>query len=280
MKPVTLWALALTLTSTPATLAQTPEWHAHYRMTPSEYQQTFDHYTSLGYVLNSVSGYERASEANYAAIFEQTDRGAWRSNHGMTSAEYVAKNAGFEEQGYHVRQVNGYNVDGEAVYAAIWEVEPEEVHKRITYHNLTASEMQERVDCYMKEGYRPSHISGYEIGGSPYFAVIFEYIADDAAWWAWGQLSSSEYQARFDEYLADGYRLRDVSGYSVGDDVFFVGIWDNSTAPGAWSARHGMDSSTFQSEFDKFKGEGYVLEVLSGYSTGAGDRYAALWAKA
>ncbi|KAL4887376.1 hypothetical protein BJY04DRAFT_212414 [Aspergillus karnatakaensis] len=187
---------------TSAVFAQALEWKAHYRMTGAEYQQTFDHYVSLGYVLNSVSGYERDGVANYAAIFEKTNRG-----------------------------------------------EP------------------------------PVHVSGYELNGAPRFAALYELITDNnLGWWSWAHQTGSQLQEKFDEYLEDGYRLTDQAGYSVGGKTFFNGIWDNSTAK-AWWAQFGMDSPTFQSQFNKYKADGYVLTTLNGYPTSSGDRYAAIWVR-
>ncbi|KAL5343119.1 hypothetical protein BJX70DRAFT_207938 [Aspergillus crustosus] len=261
-----------------AVYTQALEWKAHYRMTGAEYQQTFDHYISLGYALNSVSGYERDGVANYAAIFEKTDRGAWGSRHGLTTSAYAAADAEFTEKGYHLRQVNGYTVKGEPRFAAIWE--PVVSSRRLAHHDLTLDAMQEAFYQYREQGYKPIHFSAYEVNGSARFAAIYELITDDdLSWWSWVQMTSSGFQDRFDGYLEDGYRLTDVSGYSVEGQVYFNGIWDNTTASGAWWARHNLDSPTFQSEFDKFKADGYVLRALSGYNTGTADRYAALWIK-
>ncbi|KAL4867565.1 hypothetical protein BDV12DRAFT_119241 [Aspergillus spectabilis] len=261
-----------------AVYTQALEWKAHYRMTGAEYQQTFDHYVSLGYALNSVSGYERDGVANYAAIFEKTNRGAWSARHGLTSSSYATADAEFTEKGYHLSQVNGYTVNGVPRFAAIWE--PVVSNRRIAHIDLTGDAMQEVFDQYKEQGYKPIHVSGYEVNGARRYAAIYELITEDnLAWWSWAHMTSSRYQERFDGYLEDGYRLTDVSGYSVDGNVYFNAVWDNTTATGAWWARHNMDSPTFQSEFDKFKADGYVLNVLSGYNTGTADRYAALWVK-
>jgi hypothetical protein len=44
-----------------------------------------------------------------------------------------------------------------------------------------------------------------------------------------------------------------------------------------------MTSSQYQSEFNNWTGQGYMLKIVSGYTLGNGgndDRYAALWEKA
>jgi len=48
---------------------------------------------------------------------------------------------------------------------------------------------------------------------------------------------------------------------------------------GAWVARHGMSSSKYQDEFNKWTGKGYRLILVDGYSIGSKTRYAAIWEK-
>jgi hypothetical protein len=138
--------------------------------------------------------------------------------------------------------------------------------------------MQKYFDEYLKQGYKLTHISGYELKGEERFAAIWEKKNDHVAWKSYANMTSAEYQSRFDKYVKDGYRLTDVDGYQVDDHVYYAAIWDKS-ASGAWVARHGLDSPSFQAAFDKYKKEGYVLRAFSGYNSGKEDRYAGLWIK-
>ncbi|KAL3474806.1 hypothetical protein BJX99DRAFT_260067 [Aspergillus californicus] len=271
--------LTLSLTLALAISAKASEWHAHYRMTSDEYQSTADYYVDLGYRIKSVSGYERDAEDNYAAIFEKNDDDAgiaWVSHHRMTAATYQDKFDEYVADGFRLRQVNGYNVDGDVYFAAIWDKSPSGAW--VARHNMDAGALQTYTDSYIDQGYKVVHVSGYEVQGEAHFAALWEKVDDGNAWWAWAAMSSSEYQTKFDAYLEDGYRLLDVNGYAVDNTVYYAAVWDTS-ASGAWVARHGMDSATFQSLFDEYRAAGYVLEGLSGYDTGTADRYAALWVK-
>ncbi|KAL2817175.1 hypothetical protein BJX63DRAFT_419731 [Aspergillus granulosus] len=259
-----------------ALCAKAAEWHAHYRMTSDEYQSTADYYIGLGYRIKSVSGYERDEEDNYAAIFEKNNGVAWVSHHRMTSSSYQAKFDKYVADGYRLRQVNGYTVNGNVYFAAIWDKSPSGAW--VARHNMNAEYLQKYTDTYIAQGYKVIHISAYEVNGEARFAALWEKVDDGNGWWSWAAMTSSEYQKKFDAYLEDGYRLIDVNGYAVGNKVYYAAIWDTS-ASGAWVARHGMDSPTFQSQFDKYKAAGYVLQALSGYNTGTSDRYAALWVK-
>jgi urease beta subunit len=76
--------------------------------------------------------------------------------------------------------------------------------------------------------------------------------------------------------VGQGYRLTLVSGYSVGGEDRYAAIWEQVSGP-AWVARHGMTSAGYQREFDRLVGQGYRLTLVSGYSVGGEDRYAAIW---
>lgn len=262
-----------------AVFAKVPEWHAHYRMNTADYQSTFDSYLGKGFKVNSVSGYERDGEPNYAAIFEKNEAGvAWWSHTRMSSAAYQQKFDKYVGQGYRLRQVNGYNVAGETYYAAVWDKTPS--GPWVSRHGMDEAGLKKYFAQYVdKEGYRLVHASGYEVKGEARYAAIWEKTGEeDVKWASWVDMSADGMQKRFDDYLKDGYRLTDVAGYAVKDTVYYAGVWDNSTS-GAWEVRSGMDSPGFQKNFDKFKADGYVIDVLNGYDTPAGDRYAAIWSK-
>jgi polyglycine hydrolase-like protein len=75
------------------------------------------------------------------------------------------------------------------------------------------------------QGYKPVVVSGYSDGAQDRYAAIFRKIANAPAWQARHGLTSAQYQANFDELVGQGYRLELVSGYSVGGQDRFAGIW-------------------------------------------------------
>ncbi len=96
------------------------------------------------------------------------------------------------------------------------------------------------------------------------------------AWQARHGLTNADYAAVFDDLGSQGYRLLDVSGYSVNGEERYTGIWEQSPGP-AWVARHGLTGEDHQRAFDEFTGQGFVPTVVCGYNTGGGARFASLW---
>src|SRR5262245_65051054 len=94
-------------------------------------------------------------------------------------------------------------------------------------------------------------------------------------WVARHGLSGAEYQAEFNKWTGQGYRLEQVSGYGVGDQVFYAAIWEKKAGPD-YVARHGLTGAAYQAEFNKWNGQGYRLTLVDGYGAGNKDLYGAI----
>jgi hypothetical protein len=147
-------------------------WVAKHGLTSSEFQSYFNWLGSLGYRLTWISGYEVAGNERYAAIWEQKTGGAWYAFYGMTSAGYQQTFNTYAQQGYRLTHLNAYTIGGASRYAAIFEQQagPAWVAK----HGLTSAEFQQEFQNLTSQGYRPRQISGHNVGGTDYYAAIFE----------------------------------------------------------------------------------------------------------
>ncbi|WP_017651363.1 hypothetical protein, partial [Fortiea contorta] len=129
---------------------------------------------------------------------------------------------------------------------------------------MSSSQYQAAFDQYVGQGYRLVDVSGYSVNGQDRYAAIWVK-SGGAAWVARHGMSSAQYQAAFDQYVGQRYRLVDVSGYSVNGQDRYAAIWDKSQSP-AWVARHGMSSAQYQAAFDEYVGQGYRPVDVSGYT--------------
>jgi basic membrane lipoprotein Med (substrate-binding protein (PBP1-ABC) superfamily) len=96
------------------------------------------------------------------------------------------------------------------------------------------------------------------------YAAIWEQ-SSGSAWQARDGLTSAEYQTTFNQLVSQGYRLVDVSGYSVNGQDRYAAIWEQSSGS-AWQARHGLTSAEYQTTFNQLVSQGYRLVDVSGYS--------------
>ncbi len=136
-----------------------PPLIAKHGLTSAQYQAEFTRVTGLGYRPVVVSGYEIGGQAHFAAIWEQTGGPPWVARHDLTSAQYQAEFDRLLGLGYRLVLVDGYQVGGQARFAAIWEqtAGPAWVGR----HNLTAAQYQAEFTSLTNQGYRPVHVSGY-----------------------------------------------------------------------------------------------------------------------
>ncbi|WP_051313661.1 hypothetical protein [Sporocytophaga myxococcoides] len=164
---------------------------------------------------------------------------AWISKHGMSPAEYQSAFTTNTGNGYRLTQVEGYTSNGAEKYIALWEKVTGGAY--VTQHSMTASEFQTAFNTYAAQGYRLTKISGYTVNNVPQFAAIWE-IKSGGAWVAKHNMTASEYQTNFNTYTAQGYRLKDISGYVVNGTEYFAAIWEVASG-GAWLAQHNLTAA-------------------------------------
>jgi CubicO group peptidase (beta-lactamase class C family) len=261
--------LALLLLALPASAAA---WVARHGLTGAQYQAAFNDYVDKGYQLVSISGYESGGGARYAALWIQQAGPAWAARHGLTGAQYQAAFNDFTKKGYRLSFVNGYAVNGQATYAAIWSkaVGPAWSAR----HGLTGAQYQTAVNDLSKQGYGLRHVSVYNVGGTPRFAAIFE--KGGPAWVARHGLTGAQYQTAFDDFGKKGYRLKVVSGYREGNGDRYAAVWEKTAGP-QWSARHGIAAAHYQSVFDNYFYQSWQPTYLQAFNGGSGVRFNGVW---
>ncbi|QLY31482.1 CAP domain-containing protein [Nocardia huaxiensis] len=89
-------------------------------------------------------------------------------------------------------------------------------------------------------------------------------------------LTGAEHQAAFDELTAKGYRLTDITATS-GSDPRYSSTWSFDTTGTPWAARHGVDSATYQAEFDSLNNQGYRLVLVRGYEVNGASHFVGIW---
>jgi CubicO group peptidase (beta-lactamase class C family) len=200
----------------------------------------------------------------------------WQARHGLTSDEYQATFNDLTGKGYRLNYVSGYALNNVPHFAAIFEKKssPEWVAR----HGMTSQQYQSYFDSYVQQGFRLVLVNGYTVNGVDYYASIWDKSPSNA-WVARHGLTSSDYQTAFNNYVSQGYRLKHVSGYTVGNDARYAAIWEKTNDGIEWVARHGMTSSDYQTAFDTYHSQGFRLVLVNGYQVGNTDYYVAIWDK-
>lgn len=144
-------------------------------------------------------------------------------------------------------------------------------------HGLTGAQYQQAFNDYSKKGYRLTSVSGYESSGGARYAALWSK-QPGGAWSARHGLTPQQYQAAFNDFAKQGYRLTFVNGYAVGDKPYYAAIWEKKAGP-AWQARHGLTAEQYQAAVNDMTKQGYGLSHVSAFSTGGQPRFAAIFEK-
>lgn len=259
-----------------ANQSHSAEFIARHGLNSGQYQSAFDAYVGQGLALTTVDGYATPQGMRYAAVWVRRGGPQWVARHGMSAAQYQAAFNQYTAQGYRPLDISvtGFG-QGAGTFAALWSKTP---GAWVARHGLTSQAYQAEFNKWNGQGYRLVDVEGYTTQGGVVRYAAYWVRRKGPAWIARHGLTSGQYQAAFNSATGKGYRLMHVDGYWTPAGVRYAAIWERQKG-GAWVARHGMTSSQYQSEFNKYTGQGYRLLHVSGYSDGGQALYAAIWSK-
>jgi hypothetical protein len=148
----------------------------------------------------------------------------------------------------------------------------------VARHGLTAQQYQMAFNDYVgNHGMQLVDVSGYGTA-TPLYAALWLKTASAPLWQARHGLTAVEYQTTFNQLTGEGYHPVLVNGYTTAAGPRFACIFQQGPT-GPWVARHGLTAAQYQTAFNDFTSQGYVLDWVSGYFDGAQDLYAAIWSK-
>jgi CubicO group peptidase (beta-lactamase class C family) len=249
------------------------DWQARHGLTGSDYQAAFDELVGRGYRLIKVAGAEQGGTARFSGIWQKRGGCNWQARHGISDGDYQSAVTTLGAAGYRVTHVNAFKLGSSTRFNAIWEQDASFV--MIPRHRLTDAEYQTLFDTLSRRGYRLRCVSGYEENGDVRYACVWDAYAGPA-WQARHGIDAQTYQQTFDSLAADGFRLIQVSGYTVQGRQLFAAIWEQSPGHG-WEARHGLPDTAYQAEFDARSAQGMRLVDVSAYENGGGLAYTTIW---
>jgi len=253
--------------------ASAQEWVTRHAMSQAQFQSIFNDLEAKGFRLKCMSGYVSGGAEQYAALWVKESGPVWQARSSMTEAQFQKTFDDFGKQGYRLTWVSAHEASGQVHYEGIWEQKTGPAYEAKA--NLSATEYQQAFDSYTKQGYRPLHIWSYTSGGSPRFAVIFEK-SSGPAWTARHNLNAAQYQQAFNQYTAQGYHVKVVSGYNLGGTDYYAAIWEKSAGPFAW-ARNGVAELSYQNVSDNMYYQGYRPVFISAFTSGSSAKMNGVW---
>lgn len=200
------------------------EWQARNGLSAARYQAAVDEFDGRGMRPTHISVANVDGEPTFTAIWERQPGLPWEARHDLTPDEYQALFSDLSSKGFRPRCLAGYEADGEPRFACVWD--QYEGPPWQAWHGLTAEEYQAKFNDLADKGFRIVQLCGYSVGGTPYYAGIWEESLGHGLQARHG-LSAGDYQASFDEMVGAGYRLVDVSGFAARRGTLFTTIWED-----------------------------------------------------
>lgn len=90
-------------------------------------------------------------------------------------------------------------------------------------------------------------------------------------------ITGAEYQADFNTYSQQGYRIVSLSVYG-GSNPRYAVVWLKSSGP-AWQACHGRNAAGYQAFFDEWTAKGYIPYIVTATGSGSSAVFAAVFEK-
>lgn len=150
-------------------------------------------------------------------------------------------------------------------------------HGEVARHGVPSSKYQFTFTHITSSGYRLEWIDGYDVNGKTYFNVIFR-PSNGKPWLARHGQTGGTYQAEFDKWTNQGYRLEHVESYLSGGSARYAAIFVKTSGP-AWTAYHGRTAAQHQQQFDSLTKQGYRPVNVSVVSLSGQRYYTALYEK-
>ena len=250
---------------------------AYHGVTASDHQTRFDQLAPQGFRPISLNVSGDPGDARYAAVWIQRPGVDWVAMHGVDAGTYQARFDELVGEGFSSSIVSATGPAASASFTALFERLP---RRWFAGHNLrwgpdtdpdTITHENGRAS---NEGYLPVCLSVYGDPSDLRYAGIW--VGNESATpWSWWSVSGRAYQRFFDALVQAGTRPVWVAPAPNGSYV--ATYWDQSI--GEWAARHGLDGTQYQAEFDQEVAAGLWPLLLQATGEGGDTRYASLFVR-
>jgi hypothetical protein len=236
------------------------------------FQDVADQLAASGYRPFWFDGYEVGGKAFVNTVF-RPGGGQWVMRHAQTAASYQSEISNWVSRGFEPTLVESYRVGDSLRYAFIAE-------KRGSagfgaYHGRSAGDHQALANDYKAKGFSPVSVVVVSLKGKLYYTALWAK-GVPGSWLLSSTLSSSEYQKWLKTNSKSGRRLVYVNAYHHDGAPQFSAVVRTGVSA-SYAARHELTAAAYQTEYEKWTGQGLRTQVVTGYRSGSSHRFAALW---
>ena len=130
----------------------------------------------------------------------------------------------------------------------------------VAFHGLTGNQYQEKLNQLTSKGFRLSFIESYPQNGKIRYAPIF-CKTSGPAYKAMHGVKASNWQDKFDQTIAQGFRLVNRSIVKLDGKAYVTALFDKKNV-GSWVAKSGLDENETQTMMENNHDAARMLNFL------------------
>lgn len=279
-----IWCLVTTLLALPADLSPVktslteraiPAWQFYYDATSAQHQTNFNHWSSLGYRMISLSVYGQPPNHRYAAVWVQRSGPSYLAIHDASASALQSWFNAHHDAGYVPILITATGPEQDATFAAVMEQNPPGIFDLYLQCGLSPAQYYTELFNAQRNSLLLKSFTEYGSSAARRFCGIWSYTRFDK-YTTHVDESYATYQATFNGEVTKPYFR--PAYFSVSEDHLISSAFTN-TDVGSWVARHGLTAAALQTEYVAQKAAGRYLIHLQGGGTGSSTHFAAIFAE-
>lgn len=181
-------------------------------------------------------------------------------------------------KGFAVQQVESYLHHGMIRYAAI--ITEENRPEQRAYHGLDYDAHVAKANEFKDEGFVPVNVSVVSMNNKRWYTALYERRTVKFQMRTW--LSALEYDQKFDDYMAQGYKVVSLNAYRHQGQRYYAAIWHKEA--GGQRGIHEADRHAYRAADASSLNGQRVPTVITGVDSGSQNastqmrhRFGAIW---
>lgn len=244
-------------------------WSSQRKLSSAQLQQVVAERSAQGMIPINLGAVVDGAPQFSIVWRDNVDGRAWHAHWDLSSEQYGALWDQYKNEGFRPLNLTSYRNGDRAAWAGVW-IENREGLGWSSYRGLTSDDYAARFEELRGKGYRPIDIDAYDTGSGLRFATIWYENVENIAWAQLRNMSREQYQARLDEYTANGYLIIDYDEYGSN----YAAIWEQPVDRPAYAVRTSRGERDFANLWRQYRDEGLRPVHVEDHD---GNEFAGIW---
>jgi hypothetical protein len=245
--------------------------YARHRIDDACARELLGAISAAGYSIAWLDGFDAGGKTYFNVVYRKSGP-SWLYRFGLTTSQFQTQLEQAVADGYRPTHVESYLRGGQR-FAFVAEKRGGPDYR--VYHDRSASSHAQLTNQLDAQGLRPVNVSVVSIGGSRRYTALWER-RNAGSWKLSSTVRLGDYQGWLAAEASAGRRLSYVNAYAHGGTTFLSAIVSSAVSP-AYQARHGLTSSQYEDEYEKWVAAGLSTRAVTAYLDRGVVRFAALW---